>query len=109
MFASHLLCHADYAGYYIPVDFADPLFLPEEAKIGGAGMVGSSQQLLAELRELRARDRHRASTKPATRRRTQAPRRRRRTTRSTPRSSHGRSCIGRALASIESGHAIVFC
>lgn len=49
MFSSHLLCHADYAGYYVPVDFADPLFLPEEAKVAGAGMVGSSQQLLAEL------------------------------------------------------------
>jgi hypothetical protein len=50
MFASHLLCHADYAGYYIPLDFPDPLFLPESADVGGAGMVGSSQQLLAELR-----------------------------------------------------------
>lgn len=50
MFSSHLLCHADYAGYYIPVDFPDPLFLPEEAEVGGGGMVGSSQQLLAELR-----------------------------------------------------------
>lgn len=50
MFSSHLLCHADYAGYYIPVDFPDPLFLPEAANVGGAGMVGSSRQLLAELR-----------------------------------------------------------
>lgn len=49
MFASHLLCHADHAGYYIPVDFQDPLFLPEEAEVAGAGMVGSSQRLLAEL------------------------------------------------------------
>jgi hypothetical protein len=49
MFTSHLLCHADYAGYYIPVDFEDPLFLPEETNVAGAGMVGSSQRLLAEL------------------------------------------------------------
>ena len=54
MFASHLLCHADNEGYYIPVDFADPLFLPEEAEVAGAGMVGSSQRLLAELTEIAA-------------------------------------------------------
>lgn len=47
--ASHLLCHADNAGYYVPVDFADPLFLPEDAGVAGAGMVGSSRRLLAEL------------------------------------------------------------
>lgn len=49
LLASHLLCHADDAGYYIPVDFPDPLFLPPEAEVAGAGMVGSSQRLLAEL------------------------------------------------------------
>ncbi|MFD5088061.1 hypothetical protein ACFWOG_36240 [Kitasatospora sp. NPDC058406] len=49
MFSSHLLCHADNAGYYVPVDFADPLFLPPEAEVAGAGMVGSAQRLLAEL------------------------------------------------------------
>jgi hypothetical protein len=49
MLASHLLCHADDAGYYVPVDFPDPLFLPEDAQVAGAGMVGSSQRLLAEL------------------------------------------------------------
>lgn len=49
MLASHLLCHADDAGYYVPVDFDDPLFLPAEANVEGAGMVGSSQRLLAEL------------------------------------------------------------
>lgn len=47
--ASHLLCHADHAGYYVPVDFDDPLFFPDEAEVEGAGMVGSSQRLLAEL------------------------------------------------------------
>lgn len=49
LFASHLLCHADNGGYYIPVDFEDPLFLLEEADIDGGGMVGSSQQLRYEL------------------------------------------------------------
>ncbi|MGW1107681.1 hypothetical protein [Streptomyces sp. NPDC002540] len=49
MFASHLLCHSDSDGYYVPVDFDDPLFLPAEAEVEGAGMVGSSQRLLAEL------------------------------------------------------------
>jgi hypothetical protein len=49
MLASHLLCHSDTAGYYVPVDFSEPLFLPEEAEVEGAGMVGSSQRLLAEL------------------------------------------------------------
>ncbi|MFI6446759.1 hypothetical protein [Kitasatospora sp. NPDC050543] len=48
MFSSHLLCHSDNAGYYIPVDFDDPLFLADRS-VAGAGMVGSSQQLLAEL------------------------------------------------------------
>ena len=45
---SHLLSHADYAGYYIPVDFDDPEYLSEMTE-DGAEMVGSSQQLLAEL------------------------------------------------------------
>ncbi|MCG6499275.1 hypothetical protein [Kitasatospora sp. A2-31] len=49
MLSSHLLCHADNAGYYVPVDFVDPLFLPAQAQVAGAGMVGSSQRLLAEL------------------------------------------------------------
>lgn len=49
MFDSHLLCHADDSGYYVPVDFSDPLFLPADAGVDGNGMVGSSQRLLAEL------------------------------------------------------------
>ncbi|MGX2995704.1 hypothetical protein JNUCC64_15690 [Streptomyces sp. JNUCC 64] len=52
MFASHLLCHADNAGYYVPVDFPDPLFLPREAGVAGGGMVGSTHRLLAELTTL---------------------------------------------------------
>jgi hypothetical protein len=48
-FDSHLLCHSDSSGYYVPVDFEEPLFLPDEADVEGAGIVGSSQRLLAEL------------------------------------------------------------
>ncbi|MCU7820873.1 hypothetical protein [Kitasatospora sp. DSM 101779] len=50
MFSSHLLCHSDCAGYYVPADFEDPVFLPEDAAVAGGGMVGSTGRLLAELR-----------------------------------------------------------
>lgn len=50
MFESHLLCHSDDAGYYIPVELDAPLFLPEDSGVAGGGMVGSSQGLLEELR-----------------------------------------------------------
>jgi hypothetical protein len=50
MYSSHLLCHSDCEGYYVPVAFATPLFLPEDSGVVGGGMVGSSQGLLAELR-----------------------------------------------------------
>jgi hypothetical protein len=50
MFSSHLLCHSDTAGFYVPVAFDDPLFLPDDAGVAGRGMVGSSQGLLGELR-----------------------------------------------------------
>jgi len=43
--SSHLLCHSDAEGYYVPVDFDEPLFSDEES-------IGSSQRLLAELREV---------------------------------------------------------
>jgi hypothetical protein len=33
----------------VPVDFGDPLFLPEHAGAAGGGMAGSSHGLLAEL------------------------------------------------------------
>ena len=104
MFASHLLCHADYAGYYIPVDFPDPLFLPEGADVGGAGMVGSSQQLLAELRSFASalgveldEAGNVVEQKPAGDDPFDAEK--------FAWSQLYRAC----LASIESGHAIVFC
>lgn len=50
MLSSHLLCHSDTAGYYVPCDFEDPLFLPAETNVPGGGIVGSSRRLLDELR-----------------------------------------------------------
>jgi hypothetical protein len=49
LLSSHLLCHSDTAGYFVPAPLGDPVFLPEEAGVAGAGMVGSSQGLLREL------------------------------------------------------------
>ncbi|MGW7201855.1 hypothetical protein [Streptomyces chryseus] len=49
MLSSHLLCHADNGGYYVPADISEPLFLPEEDEVLGYGMVGSSQRLQSEL------------------------------------------------------------
>lgn len=42
---SHLICHSDTAGYYVPVDFRDIIYgdVPR-------GMLGSSYRLLEELR-----------------------------------------------------------
>lgn len=42
---SHLLCHSDAEGYYLPIDFSDVLF--DEAVPGM--MLGSSYQLMREL------------------------------------------------------------
>lgn len=50
MMSSHLLCHSDAEGLYVPVDFAEPLFADPEDDVPGGGMLGSSQRLLAELR-----------------------------------------------------------
>ncbi|ALG06542.1 hypothetical protein [Kibdelosporangium phytohabitans] len=43
MFESHLLCHSDSDGYYVPVDFETPEVVDDQ-------FVGSSQRLLVELR-----------------------------------------------------------
>lgn len=48
MFESHLLCHSDAEGYYLPIDFPEPIF--DDAVPGG--MLGSSQGLLRELIEV---------------------------------------------------------
>lgn len=44
----HLICHADNEGYYVPIDFPEPLFADPEDKIPG-NLLGSSQRLLVEL------------------------------------------------------------
>jgi hypothetical protein len=54
MFDSHLLCHADDAGYYVPISMSDPAFLPRESGIAGGAIVGSSHGLLDELRRIAA-------------------------------------------------------
>ncbi len=50
LLSSHLLCHSDSAGWYVPVELRDPLFAPPDSGIDGGGMIGSSQALLRELR-----------------------------------------------------------
>jgi hypothetical protein len=42
---SHLVCHSDAEGFYVPVDFPDVIF---DDELPG-GMLGSSQQLMREL------------------------------------------------------------
>lgn len=49
MMISHLLCHSDCEGLYVPVDFPDPLFDLDNVGVPGE-MLGSSFALLAELR-----------------------------------------------------------
>lgn len=44
---SHLIVHADTQGYYVPIDFAEVLY----GTFGGE-LLGSSQRLFAELRQL---------------------------------------------------------
>jgi hypothetical protein len=47
MLTSHLLCHSDCDGFYLPIDFKNPLFADEDCVPGG--MLGSSQGLMREL------------------------------------------------------------
>jgi hypothetical protein len=49
MVESHLLCHSDAEGYYLPVDFADVLFAESEDVGLPGGMLGSSYRLMEEL------------------------------------------------------------
>jgi hypothetical protein len=48
MFDSHLLCHSDCEGFYVPIPFDAPLFAEDGEKVPG-GMLGSSQGLMKEL------------------------------------------------------------
>src|SRR5262245_50605428 len=45
MLDNHLLCHSDCEGFYVPIDFPDPIFADED-RLPGAGMLGSSQGLM---------------------------------------------------------------
>lgn len=47
MLSSHLIVHADGQGYYVPIDFVDPVFDAAEQVYGG--IIGSSQRLQREL------------------------------------------------------------
>ena len=47
MLSSHLLCHSDCEGFYLPIDFASPIFADEDRVPGG--MLGSSHGLMREL------------------------------------------------------------
>jgi len=49
-FHSHLLCHSDCEGYYVPVEFDEPIFADEQQIPGG--MLGSSHWLMRELLEV---------------------------------------------------------
>lgn len=48
MFDSHLLCHSDAEGFYVPIDFDEPIF---DDDVPG-GMLGSCHGLLRELIEV---------------------------------------------------------
>jgi hypothetical protein len=48
MFDSHLICHSDGGGFYVPTDFPDPLF-DDHPDSSIAGVLGSSQRALREL------------------------------------------------------------
>jgi hypothetical protein len=45
---SHVICHSDCEGFYVPIDFPEPLYDDRDDGIPG-GILGSSQRALAEL------------------------------------------------------------
>jgi hypothetical protein len=51
MMNTHLLCHSDCEGFYVPQEFDDVIFDVDGRGLPG-GMLGSSQRLLAELVEV---------------------------------------------------------
>ena len=50
LFDTHLLCHSDAEGYYVPVDFDEVIFDIDDRGLPG-GTLGSTQRLMAELVE----------------------------------------------------------
>lgn len=51
MLDSHLICHSDCEGYYVPIDFDEVIFDLDKVGIPG-GMLGSSMGLMKELVEV---------------------------------------------------------
>jgi hypothetical protein len=51
MMDSHLVCHSDAEGFYVPLEFREVIFDTETRGLPG-GMLGSSVRLLAELVEV---------------------------------------------------------
>lgn len=49
MFSSHLLCHSDAEGFYLPIDFTEVLFDESDDHDLPGGMLGSSYRLRDEL------------------------------------------------------------
>jgi hypothetical protein len=45
---SHLICHSDCEGFYVPIDFSEQLYDDEEDGLPG-GILGSSQRALQEV------------------------------------------------------------
>ncbi|MCP3922486.1 MAG: hypothetical protein GY714_07875 [Desulfobacterales bacterium] len=52
MFSSHLLCHSDAEGFYLPIDFDEVLIDETDQERIPGGLVGSSYRLLDELKEI---------------------------------------------------------
>jgi hypothetical protein len=48
MMDSHVICHSDCGGFYVPMDFPEPLYDDRDDSVIG-GIVGSSQRALQEL------------------------------------------------------------
>jgi hypothetical protein len=48
LFDTHLLCHSDAEGYYVPIDFDEVIVDTDERGLPG-GFLGSTQRLMAEL------------------------------------------------------------
>lgn len=52
MMNSHLLCHSDCEGYYVPVDFSEVIVEPGKQNRIRGGLLGSSHKLMKELIEI---------------------------------------------------------
>lgn len=52
MFESHLLCHSDCEGFYLPIDFPDVLIDEKDQDRIEGGLLGSSHQLAIELKAM---------------------------------------------------------